>query len=238
LPAVYAVYGEHAIALYPLFNICYGIPNLAAKLMVGGSLKDISLENNEIKMLKNIRHQLATVDDMQDALTVIDRIIEENSNLSSDQVRIIRMKLTELGNRETILRKSYHDLERRFKMLGRIDSQRLERLQTELATVPDNLKRIKEEEIGIERRKLEYDKKIIDLKTRLDIDIKAFNDQMALAIRNIAQDRDRCVHCIRFAKEILTRLKKLVDAIRQLERELIDLNNTQKELLKGERRKR
>lgn len=213
--------------------------NISPKLGNDSELKkDIALENDEINALKALRHKLATIEDISDALNMIEKVIAESPTLSPDRVTRIKRYLSELGTRETIFRKSYHELERRFKALGRFDSARLERLKDEMSTVPDKLKRFKEEEINIERRKIEYDGKVVELKTNLDKLITKFNQYVTAALNDLQNNPDSALPNIRHAKDVLHQMKRIIEAIKQFEREIIDLNKTQKELFKGERKKK
>lgn len=199
--------------------------------------KDIASEDNEIKTLKELRSKLATIDDISNALNMIEKVISENPNLTPERITRIKRYLSELGTRETIFRKSYFDLETRFKALGRFDSARLERLQDELSNVPDKMKRFKEEEINIEKRKIEYDRKVLDLKTNLENLILNFNKYVTAALNSLQNSPDSVLPDIKHAKGILHQMKRIIEVIKQFEREIIDLNKTQKELFKGERKK-
>ncbi len=64
----------------------------------------------------------------------------------------------------------------RFAQLGRIDSERIKRLEDDLKTASDAQKRFIEAEIDIERKKIEHDRVIIDFKRKLDSLITNFNN--------------------------------------------------------------
>ena len=123
-------------------------------------------------------------------------------------------------------------------MFGRIDTERLERLTTELDTVPDNLKRIKMVEIDLEKRKVEYDKRILEIKADLDAKIQSFNTQIVHAAGQITSNLNSAVNGVGKAKETVIQMKRPIDMARQLERELLDLHKTQQKLFKGEKNKR
>ncbi len=200
--------------------------------------KDISLENTEIKAIKELRHKLVTIDDIMDALNHIESIIRQNPTLTPDQVASIKRYLSEICTKETVFRKAYYDMERRFRLLGRIDSERLERLQSELANAPDNRKRIKEAELDIEKRKIEHEKNILNLKTQLDNHIAAFNQQINIAIQRLKEDPESVISILSQSRQTLLQMKHQIDMMRQLERELQDLHKSQRELFKGENRKK
>jgi hypothetical protein len=200
--------------------------------------QEIDLEDQEIRIIKSIRNRLTTLDDIMDRLTVIGKTVKKNPVLSPEHSNIIKISLSEIANKENIFRKNYNDMYLRFRELGKIDSERLQRLEDELKTVPSNFRRSKEAEIDIEKRKLEYDRTILDLKTRLDTLIIRFNNQINASIQQLQNHPDSSLPGISDAKKILKEIKGVVENIKQLERELIHLHKNQKELFKGERRQR
>jgi len=202
------------------------------------SEKDISLENTEIKAIKELRHKLVTIDDIMDALNHIESIIRQNPALTPDQVASIKRYLSEIGTKETVFKKAYYDMERRFRLLGRIDSERFERLQSELANAPDNRKRIKEAELDIEKRKIEHEKNILNLKTRTDNHIAGFNEQVNMAIQRLNESPESAISILGQSRQTLLQMKHQIDMMRQLERELQDLHKTQRELFKGDNKKK
>ena len=200
--------------------------------------QEVDLEDQEIRIIKSIRNRLTTLDDIMDRLTVIGKTVKKNPVLSPEHSNIIKISLSDIANKENIFRKNYNDMYLRFRELGKIDSERLQRLEDELKTVPSNFRRSKEAEIDIEKRKLEYDRTILDLKTRLDTLIIRFNNQINASIQQLQNHPDSYLPGISDAKKILKEIKGVVENIKQLERELIHLHKNQKELFKGERRQR
>jgi hypothetical protein len=199
---------------------------------------EIKLEDNEMRSIKQLRMKMTAVDDIIDTLNQIEKILRTDSTLSPQQLDYIRRSLAEISTKEAVFLKNYNDLERRFKMFGRIDTERLERLTTELDTVPDNLKRIKMVEIDLEKRKVEYDKRILEIKADLDAKIQSFNTQIVHAAGQITSNLNSAVNGVGKAKETVIQMKRPIDMARQLERELLDLHKTQQKLFKGEKNKR
>ncbi|MGD9244297.1 MAG: hypothetical protein PVH36_05150 [Desulfobacterales bacterium] len=200
--------------------------------------REIDLEDKEIRIIKSIRNRLTTLDDIMDRLMVIEKSVKKNPVLSPEHSNIIKMSLSEIANKENIFRKNYNDMYLQFKELGKIDSERLQRLEDELKTVPLNFRRFKKAEIDIEKRKLEYDRTVLDLKNRLDALIIKFNNQINASIQQLHKHPDSSLPGISDAKKTLKELKGVAENIKQLERELIHLHRTQKGLFKGERRQK
>jgi hypothetical protein len=172
------------------------------------------------------------------ALTVLEKSIKEHPVLTQEQVEGARHFLDSISKKEEIFLKNHNDLIRQFKLLGRIDSERLERLQTELSTAPAHLKKFKEAEIDIERRKIEYDKKILDIRTNLDAFFQSFHQNLVNAIQHLAENSEISLNHINQSKEALGHVRNLVNVMRRLQGELYDLHKAQKELMRGEQRKR
>jgi hypothetical protein len=194
----------------------------------------------DMASIYNAHNQIidATLDDIMDRLMVIEKSVKKNPVLSPEHSNIIKMSLSEIANKENIFRKNYNDMYLRFKELGKIDSERLQRLEDELKTVPLNFRRFKKAEIDIEKRKLEYDRTVLDLKNRLDALIIKFNNQINASIQQLHKHPDSSLPGISDAKKTLKELKGVAENIKQLERELIHLHRTQKGLFKGERRQK
>jgi len=202
------------------------------------SQKEIDLEDKEIRTIKHIRNRLTTVNEIMDRLTVIENTVKKDPVLSPEHSKTIKISLSEIANKENIFRKNYNDMYLRFRELGKIDSERLQRLEDELKTVPVNSRRFKEAEIDIEKRKLEYDRTILDLKTKLDSLIIRFNNQINATIQQLNNHPESSLPGISDAKKTLKKIKGIAENIKQIERELIHLHKSQKELFKGERRQR
>ncbi len=200
--------------------------------------KELKLEENELKSLKVLRNKLRTVDDLIDALTMLEKSIQKHPILTPDQVEKARYYLHEISTKEEIFNRNHSELVRQFKQLGRIDSERLDRLQTELGTMPANLRKYKEAEIDIEKRKIDYDKRIIDIRTNLDDIFKTFHQNLMSAIQTISNDPDMATGCIKQAKDALLKVRNLINTMRNLQGELFDLHKTQRELMRGEKKRR
>jgi tetratricopeptide (TPR) repeat protein len=200
--------------------------------------QEIKLEDDELHKLKILRNKLQTVDDLMDALTLLEKSIKKHPVLTQEQVQNARHYLDSISKKEEIFRKNHNDLIRQFKLLGRIDSERLERLHTELSTAPEHLKKYKQAEIDIERRKIEYDKKIIDIRTNLDAFFQTYHQNLVLAIQHLVENSDMSLNHIAQAKDALGHLRNLINVMRRLQGELYDLHKAQKELMRGEQKKR
>jgi len=200
--------------------------------------QEIDLEDKEIRTIKNIRNSLNTVNKIMDRLTVIENTVKKNPVLSPEHSNIIKISLSEIANKENIFRKNYNDMYLRFRELGKIDSERLQRLEDELKTASKNSRKFKEAEIDIEKRKLEYDRTILNLKTKLDSLIIRFNNQINASIQQLNNHPESSLPGISDAKKTLKEIKGIAENIKQLERELIHLHKSQKELFKGEKRQR
>ena len=200
--------------------------------------EDIHIEEKEIAVVKDLKRKISDISELETALHAIESIIEQNDNLGPDELERIRRYLTVISKRESIFRQDYDRTLRGLKRLGEIDKRRLDRLINELPTIPDNLKKEKETEIQIERRKLEYETTIVTIQQNLDQEIKVFNSHITASYERIRVSRRDTLTCLGNAKTSLQNLRKLIHDVKRLERELIDLNKLQKDTLKGERRKR
>ena len=200
--------------------------------------QEIKIENDELRNIKEIRGRLKTVDDIIDRLDQIEKIVKANPSLDQTQVNAIRIYLSEISKKEDIFRKSYNDVIYRFAQLGRIDSERMQRLEDDLKTASDAQKRFIEAELDIERRKIEHDRVIIDFKRKLDLLITNFNNLINAAIGQLNNHPESSLPGIAQAKDVLKQMNAAIADIKQLERELISLHKTQRELFKGQKRKR
>ena len=150
----------------------------------------------------------------------------------------IRVYLSEISKKENIFRKNYNDVTYRFAQLGRIDSERMQRLEDDLKTASDAQKRFIEAELDIERRKIEHDRVIIDFKRKLDSLITNFNNLINATIGQLNNHPESSLPGIAQAKDVLKQMNTAIADIKQLERELISLHKTQRELFKGQKRKK
>jgi len=95
---------------------------------------EISLEDNEIKAIKRLRQKLATVDDIFDALSQIEKTIKGNPDPTREQLDFVHRCLAEIAVKETVFLRQYNELTRQLNMLGRINAKRLERLEDDRRT--------------------------------------------------------------------------------------------------------
>ena len=200
--------------------------------------QEIKIENDELRKIKEIRGRLNTVDDIIDRLDQIEKIVKANPSLDQTQVNAIRIYLSEISKKENIFRKSYNDVTYRFAQLGRIDSERMLRLEDDLKTASDAQKRFIEAELDIERKKIEHDRVIIDFKRKLDALITNFNNLINATIGQLNNHPESTLPGIAQAKDVLKQMNSAIADIKQLEREIISLHKTQRELFRGQKRKR
>jgi hypothetical protein len=120
--------------------------------------QEIRIENDELKKIKEIRGRLNTVDDIIDRLDQIERIVKEHPHMDQTQVNAIRIYLSEMSKKENIFMKNYNDVTYRFGQLGRIDSERMQRLEDDLKDASDAQRKFIEAELDIERKKIEHDR--------------------------------------------------------------------------------
>ena len=193
--------------------------------------KESRSEDHELKFIKESRLNLRTITDMMDVLANIERIIKKG-DLDESAISKVRAYLQDISIKEHIFTQKYNELILNFKKLGMVDSDRLNRLETELQSVPDNKINIKQAEIDIEKRKIEYDRNIIEAKSTLDGYINTFNTSMRKTMQTLSHDD------IHNSKNILLDLKRHCDQIDHLTREVIDLNKMQKGLFKSEYKKK
>lgn len=199
---------------------------------------DINEESKEIKVLDDIKHNLTSTQGIKDSLDAIHSEIKNNPVLTTEQATKIKRYLYEISNKEKILNRNLYNLERTFKQLGRIDTERLRRLETELESAPDHLKKFKDAEIDVEKSKIEYDRQILEIKRKLDTLIGQFNQSLQQAMNTIQSDQQKTLQSLNNAKSTIQLITKLTDVARRLEKEVIDLHKRQRELFKGENRRR
>jgi hypothetical protein len=193
------------------------------------------IETDQIRQLKRIRGKLRTVQDIQDRLTAIEATIKKNPVLNKEVSDYLKLNLEEISNQERILMKSYNDVTLQFSKLGRIDSERLQRLEDNLKRAPDNQRRFIEAELDIERRKIQHDKAIIDFKQKLDSLIGQFNLQLNAAMQQLKNHEGSGQPSIQETKKTLQEISMVIEAIKQLERELIQLHKAQRKLFRSKR---
>ena len=192
--------------------------------------KESKSEDNELKSIKQSRLHVKTITDMMDALVNIERIIKKG-NLDDGSISKVKGYLHDMSTKESIFTQKYNQLILNFKRTGMVDTDRLTRLETELQEAPNNKKNIKQAEIDIEKRKIEYDRLIIEAKSTLDGYLKSFNISMQKVMHTLSDDD------IHQAKKILLDLKRHCDQIDHMTKEVIDLNKMQKGLFKSEYKK-
>jgi hypothetical protein len=178
------------------------------------------------------------VDDIIDRLDQIEKIVKANPSLDQTQVNAIHIYLSEMSKKEALFRKNYNDVTYRFAQLGRIDAERMQRLEDDLKTASDAQKQFIEAEIDIERKNIEHDRVIIDFKRKLDLLITNFNNLINATIQQLNNHPESTLPGIAQAKDTLKQINTAIAAIKQLERELISLHKTQRELFRGQKRKR
>lgn len=223
------------VSLVKIFRFVFtgkrDLPHDISGVLTSNSHKNAEAEDQELKFIKESRLKVRTITDMMDALVGIEKVLREG-NLDENATARIRAYLHDMSTKEHIFTQRYNQLILNFKKLGLVDSDRLHRLETELQDLPENRRHIKQAEIDIEKRKIEYDSRIIEAKSTLDGHIQAFNASMRKSMQTLS-DND-----IHQSKNILLSLKKHCDGIDHMTREVIELNKMQKGLFKSESRKR
>jgi len=200
--------------------------------------QEIKIENDELKKIKEIRGRLNTVDDIIDRLDQIEKIVKEHPSLDQTQINAVRIYLSEMSKKEKIFWKNYNDVTYRFSQLGRMDSERMQRLQDDLNTASDAQKRFIEAELDIEKKMVEHDRVIIEFKRKLDSLITNFTNLINATIQQINNHPESSLPGIAQTKDVLKQINTAIAAIKQLERELISLHKTQRELFRGQKRKK
>ena len=200
--------------------------------------QEIRIENDELRKIKEIRGRLHTVDDIIDRLDQIEKIVKEHQILDQTQINAIRIYLAEISKMENIFRKNYNDVAYRFSQIGRIDSERMQRLEDDLKTASDAQKRFIEAELDIERKTIRHEQLIIEFKQKLDSLITNFNNVINATIQQLNNHPESSLPGIAQAKHILKEINSVISDIKQLEREIISLHKTQRELLNGLKRSR
>ena len=199
--------------------------------------QEIKIENDELRNIKEVRGRLKTVDDIIDQLDQIEKIVKANPSLNQSQINSIRIYLSEISKKENLFRKSYNDVTYRFAQLGWIDSERMHRIEDDVKTASETQKRFIEAELNIERKKIEHDRVIIDFKRKLDLLITNFNNLINASIGQLNNHPESTLPGIAQAKDALKQMNAVIADIKQLERELISLHKTQRELFRGQKKK-
>lgn len=200
--------------------------------------QDIKIEGDEIRKIKEIRGKLATVDDIIDRLTRIEKIVKDHSTLDDKQIRNIHTYLEEMQKSEKIFVKYYNDVMYRFNQMRRVDAQKKERLQDDLKDASDAQKRFIEAELDIESKLETHNKIILDLKRNLDLLVQNFINLINATIGQLNSHPQSSLPGIGQARALLSQINVTISDLKQLERELISLHKTQRELHRGQKRKR
>lgn len=200
--------------------------------------QDIKIEGEEIRKIKEIRGKLVTVDDIIDRLTRIEKIVKDHPTLDDKQIRNIRSYLEEMQKKEKLFVRSYNDAIYRFNQLRRIDAEKKQRLEDEFKGASDAQKRFIEAELDIESKLETQNKIILDLKRNLDLLVQNFINLINATIGQLNSHPQSSLPGIGQARAILSQINVTISDLKQLERELISLHKTQRELHRGQKRKR
>jgi hypothetical protein len=199
--------------------------------------KEQALIKEQAKKMTKI--EIRTIDDIAQALTEIQRIIEEHrNNLPREERERLALILQEISKKENVLMQGLNKSQKVLQRIGTMDQEQLKDLKERIAKVSGKEKQILKAEIEREEEKLRIEKVAFELEGKVQQFITSFNKLVRSAFEHISRSAhpfDAKPYLVK-AKLTVEEIVQILTQMKALETKLIGLTKTQKKLLKKERK--
>jgi hypothetical protein len=191
------------------------------------------------KSLKITKSEIHTIKDMAETLAEIQRIVETNQNQLSrpDREKIAAM-LQKISKNEDILKKELLYIQSIFKQISAPDAKQVENLKKRLKKASKKNQRLLEVELEQAEKKLKIEKTIFDLEERLNQYMNSFNNflQMAAELLGRPEHLSEVKDILGKARVVLKDINEVLSITESLEKNLVNLIEAEKKLLKKEKK--
>jgi len=205
--------------------------------------REIAVENQEREMVgegaeKMTRIEIRTVEDIEKALSEIERIIEANrNNLPRGERERIAGILNQIGKDENIFRDSIRSLQKLFQRLDVVDAHHYQELKERLAKATGKEKKLLTVELEAQEEKLRLEKSIFELEGRLGQGLNSLHQLLSAAVDRIRRSPYPydAKGPLSQARVVLTAILAFIKEAKALEDKLVALVKAERKLLKKER---
>ena len=205
--------------------------------------REIGIENQERDMVtdgaeKMTTIEIRTVEDIEKALSEIDRIIEANRNsLPRGERERIAGILNQIARDENIFRDSIRGLQKLFQRLDVVDAQQYQELKERLAKATGKEKKLLAVELQEEEEKLRLEKSIFEMEGRLGQGLNSLHQLLGAAVDRLKRSAYPydAKGPLSQARTVLTEILTLIKEAKALEDKLVGLVKAERKLLKKER---
>ena len=205
--------------------------------------REIAVENQEREMVgegaeKMTRIEIRTVEDIEKALSEIERITEANrNNLPRGERERIAGILNQIGKDENIFRDSIRSLQKLFQRLDVVDAHHYQELKERLAKATGKEKKLLTVELEAQEEKLRLEKSIFELEGRLGQGLNSLHQLLSAAVDRIRRSPYPydAKGPLSQARVVLTAILAFIKEAKALEDKLVALVKAERKLLKKER---
>jgi len=205
--------------------------------------REIAVENQEREMVgegaeKMTRIEIRTVEDIEKALSEIERIIEANrNNLPRGERERIAGILNQIGKDENIFSDSIRSLQKLFQRLDVVDAHHYQELKERLAKATGKEKKLLTVELEAQEEKLRLEKSIFELEGRLGQGLNSLHQLLSAAVDRIRRSPYPydAKGPLSQARVVLTAILAFIKEAKALEDKLVALVKAERKLLKKER---
>lgn len=204
---------------------------------------EIGTQGDEQKLvkksaMKTTKVEIKTIDHIAEALTQIQRIVEEHRNtLPREERERIASILQDITKNEDIFLRGVHHLQNVFRRIGMLDEQQLKDLRQRAAKVSGKEEKVLKAEVAREEEKLRLEKIGLELHTKLRHLLDSFNGFIKSAFEHMkraAYPYDAKPYLDK-AKLVLKDITGILEEMRAFEEKLVRLTNSERNLLKKEK---
>ena len=205
--------------------------------------REIAVENQEREMVgegaeKMTRIEIRTVEDIEKALSEIERITEANrNNLPRGERERIAGILNQIGKDENIFSDSIRSLQKLFQRLDVVDAHHYQELKERLAKATGKEKKLLTVELEAQEEKLRLEKSIFELEGRLGQGLNSLHQLLSAAVDRIRRSPYPydAKGPLSQARVVLTAILAFIKEAKALEDKLVALVKAERKLLKKER---
>jgi hypothetical protein len=206
--------------------------------------QEIATQKREKSQIKEqaggfTRAEIRSIDDIAERLAEIQLIIETHqNNLPSEERQGITQTLRAISEKEGLFRAASVKLEKTFRQIGGADTELLQELKERMGRAKGDERQVLKKEIDVQEEKIRIEKSIIDFQTKLEQFIESFNRYLGSAVNAISQSAyplDSKPH-LSEARLVLKDISNLLAEMKALEGRLVELADSEKALLKKERK--
>jgi Mg2+ and Co2+ transporter CorA len=205
--------------------------------------REMAVENQEREMVaegaeKMTRIEFRTVEDIEKALSEIERIIEANrNNLPREERERMAGILNQISKDENIFRDSIRGLQKLFQRLDAVDAHHYHELKERVAKATGKEKKLLTAELEGQEEKIRLEKEIFEIERKLGQGLSSLHQLLRAAVERIKRSPYpyEAKGPLTQAKAVLNEILSLIKEAQALEDKLVGLVKAERKLLKKER---